>query len=72
MMGLLDRLATEGVAMLVATHEIEQARGWERVLCLNHRQIAFGAPDEVLVPEVLSETYPGAFVVLSHQGHEPE
>ena len=71
MMGLLDRLAKERIAMLIATHEIEQARDWERVLCLNHRQVAFGPPATTLTPEVLSATYPGAFVVLSHQGHEP-
>ena len=71
MMELLERLAKDGIALLIATHEIEQAREWERVLCLNHRQIAFGPPERTLTPEVLSETFPGAFVVLSHQGHEP-
>jgi ABC-type Mn2+/Zn2+ transport system ATPase subunit len=71
MMDLLARLAKDRIAMLIATHEIDQTRGWERVLCLNHRQIAFGSPAETLTPEVLRETYPGAFVVLSHQGHEP-
>ncbi len=70
LMELFDRLAKERIAMLIATHEIEQARDWERVLCLNHRQIAFGPPGTTLTTEVLSATYPGAFVVLSHQGHE--
>jgi ABC-type Mn2+/Zn2+ transport system ATPase subunit len=70
MMDLLERLAKERIAMLIATHEIDQTAGWERVLCLNHRQIAFGSPAETLTPEVLAETFPGAFVVLPHQGHE--
>ena len=29
---------------MIATHDVEQARGWDRVLCLNRRQIAFGPP----------------------------
>ena len=43
---LIDRLAAEGRGVLVATHDVDQARGFDRVLCLNGRQIAFGAPDE--------------------------
>ncbi len=72
LMVLLDRLAAEGRAMLVATHDIEQARAWDLVLCLNRRQIAFGPPEEVLVPDVIAATYPGAVVVFSHEGHEPD
>ena len=40
---LIDRLAAEGRGVLVATHDVDQARGFDRVLCLNGRQIAFGA-----------------------------
>ena len=40
----IDRLAAEGRGVLVATHDVDQARGFDRVLCLNGRQIAFGAP----------------------------
>ena len=36
-------LAAEGRGVLVATHDVDQARGFDRVLCLNGRQIAFGA-----------------------------
>jgi ABC-type Mn2+/Zn2+ transport system ATPase subunit len=72
MMDLLDRLAHRDVAMLIATHEIEQVQEWEKVLCLNHRQIAFGPPADVLTREVLDETYPGAIPVMPHHGHEPD
>ena len=58
---LIDRLAAEGRAVLVATHDVDQARGFDRVLCLNRRQIAFGAPD-VLTRPVLEATYGGAIV----------
>ena len=34
---LLDELAAEGRGLLIATHDLEQAAGWDRVLCLNRR-----------------------------------
>ena len=45
---LLRDLAAEGRGLLIATHDVDQARGWDRVLCLNRRQVAFGAPADVL------------------------
>jgi ABC-type Mn2+/Zn2+ transport system ATPase subunit len=59
---LLARLAGQGRTLLIATHDVEQARGWERVLCLNRRQIAFGPPAEALTRETLELTY-GAEIV---------
>ena len=59
--GLLDRLllalAAQGRALLIATHDVEQARGWERVLCINKRQVAFGPPAETLTRATLEATY---------------
>lgn len=66
--GLIDRLAGEGRAVLVATHDIEQARRWDRVLCLNHRQVAFGSPEEVLTMPVLEATHGGMIVELREDG----
>jgi ABC-type Mn2+/Zn2+ transport system ATPase subunit len=60
--GLLAELAGEGRALLIATHDVEQAGRWDRVLCLNRRQIAFGVPAEVLSRPVLEATYGGAVV----------
>lgn len=68
-LGLIDRLAGEGRALVVATHDVDQVRDWDEVLCLNRRQIAFGPPGDVLTAEVLAATFPGSVVVLSHQGH---
>jgi len=65
---VLDELRDEQRTLLVATHDIEQARRWDRVLCLNGRQVAFGPPGEVLVPDVLRETYGHELVVLGDQG----
>jgi manganese/iron transport system ATP-binding protein/manganese/zinc/iron transport system ATP- binding protein len=72
-------LRAEGRALLVATHDVAQARAWPRVLCLNHGQVAFGAPDETLTTDVLRRTYGDELVILdgsgqavtvSHHGHE--
>lgn len=59
---LLARLAGEGRAVFVATHDLPQARAWDLVLCLNGRQLAFGAPEETLTREVVEATYGGAIV----------
>jgi len=61
-LALIDALAADGHALLIATHDVDQARAWDRVLCLNHRQIAFGPPDDVLSRSVVEETYGGQIV----------
>lgn len=61
---LLDELAGEGRGVLIATHDVEQARAWDRVLCLNRRQVAFGAPAQTLDLDVLAATYGGSIVTL--------
>jgi ABC-type Mn2+/Zn2+ transport system ATPase subunit len=61
---LLRELAAEGTGMVAATHDLEQAREWDRVLCLNRKMIAFGRPSEVLTPSVLTETYGGELVLV--------
>jgi ABC-type Mn2+/Zn2+ transport system ATPase subunit len=57
-------LRAEGRTLLVATHDVEQARRWDAVLCLNRRQVAFGPPEQVLTPEALQATYGAELVVL--------
>jgi ABC-type Mn2+/Zn2+ transport system ATPase subunit len=64
LMALIDKLAAEGRAVLIATHDVEQARAWDLVLCLNHRQVAFGPPATTLTLPVLEATYGGAIVLL--------
>jgi ABC-type Mn2+/Zn2+ transport system ATPase subunit len=69
---LLDRLiaelAAEGHGVAIATHDLEQARRWDAVLCLNRRQIAVGSPDQILDRKVLEATYGGAIVELPGSG----
>jgi ABC-type Mn2+/Zn2+ transport system ATPase subunit len=61
---ILGELRDEGHAVLVSTHDIEQARSFDLVLCLNRAQIAFGDPAEALSAEVLQRTYGGELIVL--------
>ena len=65
---LIDDLAGQGRAVLVATHDMDQTRAWDRVLCLNRLQVAFGPPAEVLTREVLERTYGGSIVMLPGDG----
>ncbi len=61
---LIAELAAEGRGIVIATHDLRQARRWDAVLCLNKRQIAFGRPEEVLDRGVLEATYAGAIVEI--------
>ena len=67
-MGILDELRDEGRVLLIATHDVDQARRWDRVLCLARAQIAYGAPAETLTNAVLESTY-GAEIVVLDCGH---
>ena len=63
-LGVLDELRDGGSTVLVATHDISQARRFDRVLCLNHVQVAFGTPAEALTPTTLETTYGAELIVL--------
>ena len=63
-MEMFDGLRAEGRILLIATHDIEQARRWDRVLCLAGAQIAYGPPATTLSTEVLKATYGAEIVVL--------
>ncbi len=62
-LALLAELRDEGRALLVSSHDINQARGFDRVLCLNGNQVAFVPPDR-LSAELVARTYGGELVVL--------
>jgi manganese/iron transport system ATP-binding protein/manganese/zinc/iron transport system ATP- binding protein len=47
---------------------VESARRFDRVLCLNRRQVAFGSPAETLSREVLEATYGEEIVLLDGGG----
>jgi manganese/iron transport system ATP-binding protein/manganese/zinc/iron transport system ATP- binding protein len=56
----------------VSTHDVESARDFDLVLCLNRRQVAFGPPAQTLTRGVLEETYGSEIVVLSGAGEPLE
>jgi ABC-type Mn2+/Zn2+ transport system ATPase subunit len=65
---LIAALAGEGHAIVIATHDLEQARRCDTVLCVNRRQIAVGPPQQTLDREVLEATYGGALVEIPGSG----
>jgi ABC-type Mn2+/Zn2+ transport system ATPase subunit len=67
-MRILDELRGEGRVLLIATHDVEQARRWDRVLCLAGSQIAYGPPAATLTNAVLEGTY-GEEIVMLDCGH---
>jgi ABC-type Mn2+/Zn2+ transport system ATPase subunit len=69
-MALLDELAGEGRALLVATHDVDHARAWDVVVCLNRVQVAAGPPQATLTRATLERTYGGDIVELpGGEGH---
>jgi ABC-type Mn2+/Zn2+ transport system ATPase subunit len=61
---VFESLRDEGRSLLVATHDVEQARRWDAVLCVHRAQVAFGPPAETLTTAVLEATYGAELIVL--------
>ena len=66
--GVFDELRSEGRALLVASHDVESARSFDLVLCLNRHQVAFGRPAETLTRATLEATYGHELIVLDDAG----
>lgn len=63
---LLAELRQQGVTILVATHDLNQAREhFPLMALLNRRLIAFGAPQQVLTPVNLAAAY-GSHIHVVH------
>ena len=62
--GLFRELRAEGRTLLVASHDVESARSFDLVLCLNGRQVAFGPPALALDRATLQATYGHELIVL--------
>jgi ABC-type Mn2+/Zn2+ transport system ATPase subunit len=68
-MSTLDTLRRQGVTVLVATHDLNQAaERFPLVALLNHRLIAFGAPGSVLTAPNLASAFGSHMHIL----HTPE
>ncbi|MCS7010416.1 MAG: metal ABC transporter ATP-binding protein [Anaerolineales bacterium] len=68
LLALLEHLQQRGVTVMVATHDLEQARlHFDRILLLNRRLIAFGPPEQVLQADKLVRAYGGHLTLT--EGH---
>lgn len=58
---LLEELHGEGITTLTTTHDLLalEFHRFGQILCLNRKVIAFGPPDQVLTPEILTKTFAG-------------
>ena len=66
---LLAQLNNSGMTILITTHDLNTAAAhlpW--VVCLNHRVIAEGPPEDIFTTEILNETYNGDMLVIRQDG----
>jgi len=65
MLSVLEGLRTEGVTVLVSTHDLSlAAKRFEQVILLNRRLIAYGKAAQVLTPEHIAELFRGQVLFL--------
>ena len=66
---LLDDLNRQGLTIVLTTHDLNGiAARLPKIVCLNTRVIGAGAPEDVLVPDVLERTYGSPMHILEHGG----
>lgn len=66
---LLDELNGQGLTIVLTTHDLNGiAAHLPKIVCLNTRVIGIGAPEDVLVSDVLERTYGSPMSVLEHGG----
>lgn len=66
--GVFGELRQRGRTLLVSTHDVDSARAFDLVLCLNGRQVAFGVPGDTLSRATLEATYGSEMIVLDDEG----
>jgi zinc/manganese transport system ATP-binding protein/zinc transport system ATP-binding protein len=68
-LGLLDDLNRQGITIILTTHDLNAvASCLPRVICLNRRVVAHGAPVSVFTPGVLAATFGGDFRIVEQDG----
>ena len=66
---LFEQLRDSGKTLLVATHDLScVAACFDLTLLLNKRLIAFGPPNDIFTPEILSEAYAEHLLLLPTEG----
>lgn len=65
LLAVLQRLRSEGVAVVMSTHDLSVAHlACDEACLLNRSQVAFGPIEEALTAELLRATYGGSAVLL--------
>ncbi len=69
LLALFETLRNAGKTLLVATHDLSCVAGcFDLTLLLNRRLVAFGPPNEIFTPEILSEAYEEHLLLLPTEG----
>lgn len=67
---LLAIIAGRGIGVVLTTHDLNGvAAHLPRVVCVNHRVVADGAPVEILTAPNMAETFGAEMEVIAHHGH---
>jgi len=64
---LIDDEVADGKAVVVTTHNLDEARRCDQVLLLDTIPIAVGTPDEVLTEEHLRRAFGGKFIKVGDE-----
>ncbi|MDE2949566.1 MAG: metal ABC transporter ATP-binding protein [Chloroflexota bacterium] len=63
----LDILTNHGISILLSTHHLEEsALRFDKLLILNGKILAYGAPAAVMTPENLTRAFGGSLPVFAH------
>jgi ABC-type Mn2+/Zn2+ transport system ATPase subunit len=66
---LLHELNHEGIAIVLTTHDLNAvAAHIPMLICVNHRIVAEGTPEQVLTSRVLQDLYGAEMVVVNREG----
>lgn len=69
MLHLLGDLNADGLAIILTTHDLNgMAAHLPHLVCVNHRIVGEGSPEQVLTPPVLEATFGARMEVLEHLG----
>ena len=66
-MALLRRQADKGRAVVMVTHDLEQARRWcDHLVLVNRRVVADGTPEQVYTTQNIEATFSTSFLGHTH------
>ena len=67
LMSLLRAQAQAGRAVVMVTHDLEQARAWcDHLVLVNRRVVADGTPEQVYSPRNIEATFSSSFLAHTH------